>query len=90
MAHAQVSLLQTHKIRSPRDDPETAKPIPFTRTFKLYKSGKRPDPAKFDPACGTAIWRGAAAGGTDSQGCILEKMCIMPTDDQGRPSTLPA
>ncbi len=84
-------LIQTHTIRSPRDD-LTVSPISSQRQLTVIEMGKRPPaqhehPSKDIPA----LWRGVEAGGKDrgEDGFMVEKIGRLIPDALVRPSTLP-
>ncbi|TXT14018.1 uncharacterized protein COLE_00211 [Cutaneotrichosporon oleaginosum] len=86
--YARVSLVQRMEMKSPRDDPVTTKPRISLTTFPLWEKGIRPPPQR--PTPGTpAIWRGTEASGKDEGGFTLVGSARLPTDETGRPSTLP-
>ncbi|BEI98873.1 hypothetical protein CcaverHIS631_0311720 [Cutaneotrichosporon cavernicola] len=86
--YARVSMVQRVATMSPRDDAATTKPRISNTTFPLWEKGIKPPPQR--PTQGTpAIWRGTEAGGKDEGGLSLIGSARLPTDETGRPSTLP-
>jgi hypothetical protein len=91
-------LSQTTSIISPRDPDDTPNKIENTRNFTVVEAGKRPPPGHHHPDRHyPALWRGTdvpggkdqAAPGRDGGEIIMDTKGRLPTDDVGRPSTLP-
>ncbi|GMK53466.1 hypothetical protein CspeluHIS016_0100520 [Cutaneotrichosporon spelunceum] len=86
--YARVSMAQRVKTMSPRDDPFTTEPRISNTMFPLWEKGIKPPPQR--PTAHTpAVWRGVEAGGKDVSGFTFIGSARLPTDETGRPSTLP-
>lgn len=86
--YARVAMVQRMSMRSPRDDPLATDPRMSVTNFVLWEKGIKPPPQR--PTTGTpAIWRGTEASGKDEGGFTLLGSARLPTDETGRPSTLP-
>lgn len=84
--YVRVVLNQTTSIRSPREDPDTSRPIVATTPFVVFERGVRPPRGLAHET--PALWRGEAAGGTDTGGLHIHGVGRLPNDETGRPSTL--
>lgn len=95
---ARLLLGQTCDIISPRDPEDSDKKMTSTRNFPIAEAGKRPPsghthPDKHYPA----LWRGTGVPGgkdlpvpgSDGGEVIIDTHGRLPSDDVGRPSTLP-
>jgi hypothetical protein len=84
-----VTLHQTHKVRSPRDDPETTDPTVSKTVYPLFTVGERPTPGDKNPGTRVkALWRGTEAGGKDEGEGIIQGRGRNPPDSKARPSSV--
>ena len=95
---ARLLLQQTCSIISPRDPENSTNKLENTRYFSIMEAGKRPPPGHHHPDRHyPAMWRGTgvpggkdqAVDGSDGGEILIDTKGRLPTDDVGRPSTLP-
>jgi hypothetical protein len=85
-----VSLIQTHTILSPRDDPATAKPNITKQVYPIFTVGTRPPAGDKNPGLrAPALWRGVDAKGTRTGEIELSAHGRNPPDTLARPTSVP-
>lgn len=85
--YAQVLLAQIATVKSPRDA-DDAPPRVSRREFQVWEQGAQPPARRSGAKDHAAIYRGTAAGGTDTGAVYFSETGRIPNDDTARPSTL--